>query len=34
MSDIVLYLDKKAYQYQLLTEKHQFSLLVFITNNH
>jgi TusA-related sulfurtransferase len=34
MSDIMLYLDKKAYQYQLLTDKYQFSILVFITHKH
>lgn len=31
MSDIMLYLDKKAYQYQLLSEDVPFTLLITIT---
>lgn len=33
MSDIILYLDKKAFQYRLLTDESQFSLLITINHN-
>ncbi|WP_413701962.1 hypothetical protein ACLKMH_10795 [Psychromonas sp. KJ10-10] len=32
MSDIMLFLDKKAYQYQLLTDDVSFALLITITD--